>query len=163
MELLFIQMFKASGAAKIIVSEISDYRAKFAYDIGANRLVSHLKENLVKIVKEETLIGADVVVDTVGTLMKDAIGAARRGGRVLLFGQNYQAKTEITQNDITRGELTIMGSFIAKFTFPAAIKIIESNLLNLEKLITHRLPLENIHKGIEAMRKGKAIKVIVTP
>jgi len=161
--LLFIQMFKASGAGKIIVSEISEYRAKFAYESGASRVVNPLKDNLERIVKEETLVGADVVVDAVGTLVKSAMAIVRRGGRILLFGQNYQARAQVAQNDITRNELTMMGSFIARFTFPTAIKVIESKVLDLEKLITHRLPLEDVHKGIEAMRKGEAIKVIITP
>jgi len=69
----------------------------------------------------------------------------------------------IAQNDITRNELVILGSFIAKFTFPPTIKIIESRVLNLEKLITHRLSLSEIHRGIEAMRNQKAIKVVITP
>ena len=161
--LLFIQMFKASGAGKIIVSEISEYRAKFVYESGASRVVNPLKDNLERIVKEETLVGADVVVDAVGTLFRSAMAIVRRGGRILLFGQNYQARAQVAQNDITRNELTIMGSFIARFTFPTAIKVIESKVLDLEKLITHRLPLEDVHKGIEAMRKGEAIKVIITP
>lgn len=161
--LLFVQMFKASGAGKIIVSEISEYRAKFAYQSGASRVVNPLKDNLERIVKEETLVGADAVVDAVGTLFRSAMAIVRRGGSILLFGQNYQARTEVAQNDITRNELTLMGSFIARFTFPAAIKIIESKVLNLEKLITDKLPLEDIHKGIEAMRKGEAIKVIIRP
>ncbi|UCG94429.1 MAG: L-threonine 3-dehydrogenase, partial [Candidatus Aerophobus sp.] len=67
------------------------------------------------------------------------------------------------QNDITRNELVILGSFIAKFTFPPTIKIIESRVLNLEKLITHRLSLSEIHQGLEAMRNQKAIKVVITP
>lgn len=161
--LLFVQMFKVSGAGKIIVSEISEYRAKFAYQSGASRVVNPLQDNLERIVKEETLVGADVVVDAVGTLFGSAMAIVRRGGRILLFGQNYQAKTQVAQNDITRNELTVMGSFIARFTFPTAIKIIESKVLNLEKLITDKLPLEDIHKGIEAMRKGEAIKVIIRP
>jgi len=161
--LLFIQMFKTSGAGKVIVSEISEYRAKFAYESGASRVVNPLKDNLERIVKEETLIGADVVVDAVGTLFRNAMDIVRRGGRILLFGQNYQARAQVAQNDITRNELTIMGSFIARFTFPFAIKIIESKVLDLERLITHKLPLEDVHKGIEVMRKGEAIKVIITP
>lgn len=161
--LLFIQMFKASGAGKIIVSEISEYRAKFAYESGASRVVNPLKDNLERIVKEETLIGADVVVDAVGTLFRSAMAIVRRSGRILLFGQNYQARTQVAQNDITKNELTVMGNFISRFTFPFAIKIIESKVLDLEKLITHKLPLEDVHKGIEAMRKGEAIKVIITP
>ena len=161
--LLFIQMFKASGAGKIIVSEISEYRAKFACESGASRVVNPLKDNLERIVKEETIVGADVVVDAVGTLFRSAMAIVRRGGRILLFGQNYQARAQMAQNDITRNELTVMGSFIARFTFPFAIRIIESKVLDLEKLITHRIPLEDVHKGIEAMRKGEAIKVIITP
>ncbi len=161
--LLFIQMFKASGAGKIIVSEISEYRAKFAYESGASRVVNPLKDNLERIVKEETIVGADVVVDAVGTLFRSAMAIVRRGGRILLFGQNYQARAQVAQNDITKNELTVMGSFIARFTFPFAIKIIESKVLDLEKLITDKLPLAHVHEGIEAMRKGEAIKVIITP
>ncbi len=161
--LLFTQMFKASGAGKIIVSEVSEYRSKYARESGATTVVNPLKENLEEVVKKETVIGADIVVDAVGTLFKEAMKIVCRGGHILLFGQNYKAKTEITQNDITRNELTIFGNYIANFTFPLTVKIIESKILNLEKLITHRFPLKDIHKGIEAMRKQRAIKVIITP
>ncbi len=160
--LLFIQMFKASGAGKIIVSEISEYRGRYAKESGATRLVNPLKENLERAVKEEMVIGSDVVVDAVGTLFKQAMSIVRRGGRILLFGQNYKARAEIAQNDITRGELAVLGNYIAKFTFPLAVKIIESKILNLEKLITHRLSLKDIHKGIEAMKNQEAIKIVIT-
>jgi (R,R)-butanediol dehydrogenase/meso-butanediol dehydrogenase/diacetyl reductase len=103
------------------------------------------------------------VVDAVSVLFKVAMGIARRGGQILLFGQNYQATTQITQNDITRNEFVILGSFIAKFTFLSTIKIIESRVLNLEKLITHRLPLSEIHRGIEVIRNQRAIKVVIAP
>ena len=160
--LLFTRMFKASGAGKIIVSEPSQYRAKYAYNSGATRVVNPLKENLEKIVKEETIIGSDVIVDAVGTLFEETMGIVHRGGRFLLFGQNSKAKSTIVQNDITQRELTIMGSYIDKYTFPTAIKIIETGVLNLEELITHRFPLKDIHKGIEAMRNREAIKVVIT-
>jgi len=161
--LLFTQMFRASGAGKIIVSEISEYRGKYAKGSGATRLVNPLRENLEKVVKEETVIGSDVVVDAVGTLFKEAISIARRGGRILLFGQDYKARAKIAQNDITRNELVILGNYIAKFTFPPTVKIIESKILNLEKLITHKFSLKDIHKGIEEMRNQRAIKVVITP
>jgi len=161
--LLFTQMFKASGAGKIIVSEVSEYRSKYAKEGGATRVINPLKEDLEKVIKEETIIGSDVVVDAVGTLFKKAMKIARRDGRILLFGQNYKARAEIAQNDITRSELTVLGSFIAKFTFPPTVKIIESKILNLEKLITHRLSLKDIHRGIETMENRRAIKVVITP
>ena len=161
--LLFVQMFKASGAGKIIVSEVSEYRRKYAKESGATRIVNPLKEDLEKIVKEEVVIGSDVVVDAVGTLFKQAMKIVRRSGRILLFGQNHKARAEIAQNDITRSELVVLGNYIAKFTFPLAVKIIESKILNLEKLITHRFSLRDIHRGIKVMRDQKAIKVVIIP
>lgn len=161
--LLFTQMFKVSGAGKIIVSEVSECRGKYAKEAGATRVVNPLKEDLEKVVKEETVIGSDIVVDAVGTLFKQSINIVRRGGKILLFGQNYKARAEIAQNDITRGELVILGSYIAKFTFPLTIKIIESKILNLRKFITHRISLKDIHKGLQVMREQKAIKVVITP
>lgn len=161
--LLFTQMFKASGAGKIIVSEVSEYRSKYAKESGATRVINPLKEDLEKVVKEETVIGSDVVVDAVGALFKETMKIVRRDGKILLFGQNYKARAEIAQNDITRSELVILGNYIAKFTFPPTAKIIESKILNLEKLITHRLSLKDIHKGIEAMENRRAIKVVITP
>ena len=56
-----------------------------------------------------------------------------------------------------------MGSFIARFTFPQVIRILEAGILNVERLITHRFPLEKISEGLEVMRKGEAIKVIIKP
>ncbi|WP_018086712.1 zinc-dependent alcohol dehydrogenase family protein [Desulfurispora thermophila] len=162
--LYFTQIFKASGAGKIIVAEISSFRQHYARVSGADVVVNPAQENLVQIVQEHTGgLGADVVVDAVGTLLKDAIQIARRGGRILLFGQNQNARAEIAQNDITRNELTIMGSFIAKYTFPPTIKLIESGILPLEKLITHRLPLREIEQGFDAMRRGEAIEVVIFP
>ncbi len=161
--LLFTQMFKASGAGKIIISEVSEYRSEYIKESGATRIVNPLKEDLEKVVKEETVIGSDIVVDAVGTLFKQGTRIVRRGGRILLFGQNYKARAEIAQNDITRSELVVLGSYIAKFTFPLTVKIIESKILNLEKLITHRFSLKDIHRGIEVMRDRKAMKVVITP
>lgn len=161
--LLFVQMFKASGAGKIIISEVSEYRSEYIKESGATRIVNPLKEDLEKVVKEETVIGSDIVVDAVGTLFKQGTRIVRRGGRILLFGQNYKARAEIAQNDITRAELVVLGSYIAKFTFPLTVKIIESKILNLEKLITHRFSLKDIHRGIEVMRDQKAMKVVITP
>lgn len=48
--LLFTCFFKASGAAKIIVSEPSDYRRNLAVKCGATRVCDPKKEDLEKIV-----------------------------------------------------------------------------------------------------------------
>ena len=163
MGLLFVQMVKVAGAGKIIVSEISEPRAKKAYDSGASLVVNPQKEDLSSIVRGETGIGADVVIDAVGTLLVDSLQIVRKSGRILLFGLNEGFSTPIRQFEITHNSITVMGSYIERFNYSSAIALVEDGVLNLGKLITHRLPLKKIHKGIDLMRKGEAVKIILFP
>jgi len=157
----FAGLAKASGCRPVIMSEPVAFRRKFAKKSGATRVVNPEKEDLEKVVAEETGCGADVVVDAVGSLFSESIRLAARGGRVMLFGQNSKARAQIAQNDITRGELTVMGSYIARHTFPHALRLLERGVIQVRHLITHTVSLDKIHEGIEAMRSGKAMKVIV--
>ncbi|GFP19203.1 hypothetical protein HKBW3S03_00708 [Candidatus Hakubella thermalkaliphila] len=161
--LYFTLILKASGAGRLLVSEINDYRAHFARQSGADRVINPQSESLSEIVEEETGVGVDVVIDAVGSLITEALSSVRRGGRVLLFGMNARARAEIAQNDITRNEIRVMGSYIANNTFPAAIRVLERGLLNLRPLITHRLALAEIEEGIKLMREARAIEIVVRP
>lgn len=161
--LLFAQFFRAAGAGKIIVSEIAHARAQMARDLGVDIVVNPQAQDLVEIIRGETGIGADVVVDAVGVLCDVAAQAVRRGGRILLFGFNPHAAPKISQSIITRGEITIFGSYIAKHSFPRAVQIIERGILPLEKLITHRFALRDAATAIETMRRGAGIKIVVHP
>jgi threonine dehydrogenase-like Zn-dependent dehydrogenase len=160
--LLFIQMFKAAGAGKILVGEISSYRSEYALKLGADVVINPEKENLQQAVKEETGLGADVAVDTVGSLFRQAVEVVRLGGKILLFGMNQHARPPIKQYDITRNEITVMGTYIALNTFPLAVKTIERGVLDLEALISHKISLKEIHEGLNALKEGRATKVLVT-
>ena len=161
--LLFTQMFKANGAGKIIVSEVLERRCQCAKISGATTVVDPSRVDLRKATKKETPLGADIVVDAVGSLFKESIEIVRRGGKVLLFGQNANAISDITQNDITHKELRIMGSYAARYTFPLAIQILNSGVLHLDQLISHQIPLKDLKKWIKTRREGKAIKVVIIP
>jgi threonine dehydrogenase-like Zn-dependent dehydrogenase len=76
---------------------------------------------------------------------------------------NQHSSAQVKQNEITRNELSIIGSFIQRTAFPKVVRLIESGLLPLEKLITHRLKLSQIAEGLDAMRAGESMKVVVTP
>ena len=161
--LLFTLLFKSAGAGKIIVAEVNKFRSEFALKSGADLVVDPTSENLEKIVKEKTGLGADVVVDAVGSLFAQTLGLVRNGGSILLFGMNEKARGEIKQYDITRREIKVLGTFIANATFPPAVKMLENKVLEIKGLITHQFPLSKIKEGVELMRKGEAIKVIIKP
>jgi len=60
-------------------------------------------------------------------------------------------------------ELNVKGIWLANGTFPKAVKSIESRILNLHNMVTYKLPLEKISEGINLLKEGKAIKVVINP
>ncbi len=160
--LMFALAFKAAGAGKLIVTDVSPYRLEFARRIGVDAALD-ARGDTVTAICNLTGGGADVVVDAVGSLFPQAVPVATKGGKIVLFGMNQQARPTISQYDITRNELTVYGTFIGINTFPVAIKMLESGVLRPSVLISHRLPLARIAEGIELLRRGEAIKVVVTP
>lgn len=161
--LLFTSLFKASGAAKIIVSEISEMRRNAARECGATIVVDPNNEDLETVVKNETDGGADVVVEAVGPLLNQALSLVRKGGHVLQFGHDELARPAMQVADIVRNEITIDGAFIGRFSFEKVAKILESGVLPLDKVVSHRLPLSRVHEGLELLRQGNAIKVVLFP
>jgi (R,R)-butanediol dehydrogenase/meso-butanediol dehydrogenase/diacetyl reductase len=161
--LLFTSLLKASGAAKILVSEVSEYRRAAARDCGAARVVDPKHEDLAAVVREEMPGGADVVVEAVGPLLPQAIELAHSSGRVLQFGHDELARPAIPVAELLRKELTISGAFIGKFAFHKLPRILASGVLPLERIVSHQLPLSRVHEGIDLLRQGKGIKIVLHP
>jgi threonine dehydrogenase-like Zn-dependent dehydrogenase len=90
-----------------------------------------------------------------------AVKLARRGGHVILFGLRPHDNPTVNQYTITRYDLTIHGSFVGVKPFAQTIQLLESRRLRPSVLITHRLPLSELAHGVELMRSGRGIKVIV--
>lgn len=161
--LLFTGFFKAGGAAKIIVSEVSAYRRSIARECGATRVVDPRAESLSEVVSRETRGGADIVVEAVGPLLPEAVELVHAGGRILQFGHDELARPAFPVAELLRKEITIHGAFIGKFSFHRLPAILESGVLPLEKIVSHRLPLSQVHAGLDLLRKGEAIKVVLHP
>jgi threonine dehydrogenase-like Zn-dependent dehydrogenase len=161
--LLFTSIFRASGAAKIIVSEISEYRRKAAKACGATLVVDPNSQNLEEVVNRETQGGGDIVVEAVGPMLDQTLSLARSSGKIIHFGHDELARPTIRVGEITRKELTIYGAFIGRFRFERVARIIESGVLPLDKVVSHRLPLSKVHEGIDLLRQGKGIKIILAP
>ena len=167
MGLLYLQLLKDSEAARVIVCEIKDKRIADAKRFGAEIVIDPKKEDPTEVVKSLTDgRGADVVIEAAGspTATKQALSMIGRGGRIVLFGINPQGQeVPIQPFDITFRQIEIVGSFISNYTFHAALQLLNAGKFNLEDFITHRIKLTEIHKGIDLMRKGECIKVMVVP
>lgn len=161
--LIMAMMFKASGAGKVIIAERAPYRVEHARKMEIGRAVDVSTESLKDVVAEETGIGVDVVADVTGSQLATAIDLARKGGKVLVFGVNTQAVAQFPQSDVTFKELQVLGTWLANATFPEAVRVLESGVLNIGGLVTHSIPLTGIHQGLETLARGEAVKIIVNP
>jgi threonine dehydrogenase-like Zn-dependent dehydrogenase len=161
--LMFLMLFSAAGAGKVFVIEPVESRRKAAIDFGATHVFDSSGPDSARAIKAVNGIGADIVVDAAGILLPDALEIVRPGGRVVLFGLNQHAEHSIKQYLVTRYEITILGSFIQRTEFPKVVRLLESGILPLERLVTHRITLDEMSLGFEAMRSGEAIKVVAEP
>ena len=56
---------------------------------------------------------------------------------------------------------SIYGSTKPERDFPETLDLFRERRLPLDRLITHRLPLEEAERGFELMRSGDAIRVVL--
>ena len=158
---LFTAVFRAAGVSPIVVIEPTEARQAVVKAVGADEA---LAPDAFEARRAELFpTGADIVVDAVGTRFAAAVDEAALGGRIVLFGQNYNARPEVHQYTITARSLTVMGTYITNFTFPQAIRMVEQGILNLAPMVTHVLPLERLSEGLGLLRSGAATKVVITP
>jgi 2-desacetyl-2-hydroxyethyl bacteriochlorophyllide A dehydrogenase len=162
--LLYVMLFKAAGASPLIVSEPAAQRAAWARELGADIVVNPTASDVEAAVRELTGgRGADVAIDSVGGLLSSAVASVRKRGRVFIFGLNERADAVLRPADLVYKELAVSGVYIARGTFPLAVDLLTENALGFDRLLTHRLQLEQIDKAIELLRTGEAVKALVVP
>lgn len=160
---------RAKGARKIILADIQAKRLEMAKPFGADIFVDSSKEDLVEVVKRETDgVGADVIIVAApsGQAQEQALQMVAKGGRISFFGglPGDRANITLNSNIVHYNEVSIFGAYASnKYQYYEAAMLLSSGRVSLKKLITHVLPLEELVKGIELVRQGEALKVVIKP
>ena len=166
--LMGVNIAKAMKSKKIIAIEINDFRINLAKELGADVVINPLKEDVIKRVLEETDgRGVDVVTEFSGN--KSAIEAAfkyvKRGGKMSLLGI---ASTDIDidlSNDIVFKGISIygvVGRLMFK-TWDQLTDMIMNHQLDLEKIVTHFYPFDQMEEAMATMISGNSGKVVLIP
>jgi 2-desacetyl-2-hydroxyethyl bacteriochlorophyllide A dehydrogenase len=100
--------------------------------------------------------GYDLVFEAAGTTdaAATAIGAARRGGTIVLVGlPPHGATVPLAVDDAVNNDLTILGSFSYTSTsWRAIVTLLNSGQIRPGFLITHRFPLAEWEQAIATLR-----------
>lgn len=161
--LLFLAALRTAGAGRLLAVEPAAARADLARRIGADHVMDPTGGDVAPAVRDLLPDGPTLVIDAVGTQLAAAVSMADRRGRIVLFGMNTQARPEVPQIEITEKELEIVGSYVGQHSFPDAIRLLESGVIDLEPIVSHVVTLDELSDTIEAMRRGEVIKTVVTP
>jgi len=164
--LLCMMVAKAAGAARLVAVDPSPYARKKALELGATHVVDPAGEDAKKRVYEIMPDGPDVVVEAAGPIeaVRLAADLRRRGTRWNVFGITTHETFELDGGRTHFLEARMDASFgTTPLAMQKAIRLMESGLVNTEKIITHRFPLAEIHKALEVMGGADRNKVIINP
>jgi threonine dehydrogenase-like Zn-dependent dehydrogenase len=161
--LMFTALFAAAGV-HVITVEPAAARAQLASKLGARETLDPRKVDVVAEVLDLTGgIGADIAVDAVGSQLATVLRVARPAGRVVLFGMNTTARSEVAQERITRRELSIFGSFIGgRELMPMAVSVLERGVVDLAPMVAPPVDIEGLPAALDEFRGGGVVKVEVS-
>ena len=154
--LLNIQLAKLNKA-RVIATDIDDYRLKKAREFGADEVIN---------AKQDLKVKADRVIICTGALaaFEQAFQCIDRKGIVLLFAIPEQ-NIEIPTADFWRNEITLTASYgAAPVDLKESLELIKESRIKVKEMITHRLPLTHIQKGFKIVSSAKkSLKVALIP
>lgn len=166
--LLWTQLMKNSMKGNLIQTEIIESRRNLALQLGADFAINPQHENLAKKVREIAPEGVDIIIDATGSsqAIQESLPSLKKGGTLMIFGICCPGENLIVPAyDMFENEWKIIGSKMLPHKMNTAVRILESGLIESEKIVTQALGLNEIEEGLEWVLKepGKAIKFFVDP
>ena len=166
---MMIDLARHMGATKVIGVQRSKLRMEIARTYEADAYVASEEEDVVKRCRELTGgEGPDVVITAAGSVEshEQAIEMVAHRGYVNLFGglKKTERPMSVLSNTIHYKECFVTGSHgCVPRHHEVAVKLLETGMVRVKPLITHRFPLTEINKAFETMESRQGMKIVVEP
>ena len=158
---------KAKSPRLVIALDMSPAKLELATACGADVIINIGQEDAVARVMELTDgYGADVYLEGTGhpSAVGQGLNLLRKLGTYVeysVFGSDVTVDWSIISDD---KELDVRGAHLGPHCWPAAIRMIESGKLPMERICTHQLPLAQFQEGLDLVAAGdKSVKVSLIP
>src|SRR5450830_130020 len=161
-----IQGAKMVGADKIIGVDINPARQEMARQFGMTHFINPKEvENVVDAIVQLTDGGADYSFECIGNtqVMRQALECTHKGwGRSIIIGV-AEAGAEISTRPFQlvtgrKWEGSAFGGARGRTDVPKIVDWYMEGKINIDDLITHTMPLEDINKGFDLMKRGESIR-----
>ncbi len=153
-----------AGARYVIITDMNEYRLNLARQMGVTRAVNVATDDLKQIMSElHMLEGFDVGLEMSGNAraQKQLFELMNNGGRVSLLGIPA-GECPVNWNDIIFKGLQLKGIYGREMfeTWYKMAAMVRSGL-DINRIITHRMPVDEFERGFEVMRSGQSGKVLL--
>ena len=165
-----VQGARMAGADKIIGVDINPAREAMARSFGMTHFVNPktLAGDVVPHLVELTGGGADYTFECVGstTLMRQALECCHRGWGVSVIVGVAGAGQEISTRpfQLVTGRVwmgSAFGGARGRTDVPKIVDWYMEGKIEIDRLITHKLPLERINEGFDLMHAGESIRTVI--
>ena len=165
-----IQGARMAGAAQIVGVDINPAKVELARKFGMTDFVNphDLSGDIVAHLVDLTKGGADYSFDCTGnvTVMRQALECCHKGwGQSIIIGvapSGAEISTrpfQLVTGRVWKG--SAFGGARGRTDVPKIVDWYMDGKINIDDLITHRLPLERINEGFDLMHEGKSIRAVV--
>ena len=162
--LLIVQLARLSRAANIIATDKLVHRLEAAGSMGATKAI--LAEGGAEI--QEVMAatggrGVNIAFEVAGEqeAVEMSFAAVLPGGKVILAGIPANDITSFPASVARRKGLTIKMVRRMKHTYPRAIELVSTGLVDVRSLVTHRFPLVKAVEAFAVAQRREGIKVII--
>ncbi|MBA8991106.1 threonine dehydrogenase-like Zn-dependent dehydrogenase [Curtobacterium pusillum] len=153
---------------RIIALDVVEAKLDLARKVGADITINIAEDDAVARVKELTDgYGADVYIEATGhpSAVPQGLNLLRKLGTFVeysVFKDNVSVDWSIISDD---KELDIRGAHLGPHTWPAAIKLLETETLPMSEICTHQFPLEQFQEALDLVgdSAGASVKVSIIP
>jgi alcohol dehydrogenase len=158
----------AAGARQVVAIDKLDSKLEFAKKLGATHTFRADDPDLVANVKAATNGGVEVAVEAASTVvaLDTAYKITRRGGTTVTVSLPPPTHTlNVPAVNLVVEERTLKGSFLGSAVpqrdLPRFISLYLAGKLPIDKLVTHRIKLDEINLGFDRLANGEAIRQVI--
>jgi S-(hydroxymethyl)glutathione dehydrogenase/alcohol dehydrogenase len=163
-----IQGARLSGASRIIAIDRIPAKLDMARDNGATDVVDASSGDAVAAVRELTGGGTDHAVEVVGSsaTISQAYAMARRGGALTIVGAGtfddvVSFPVLGLMVDSKRVQGSVYGGADPARDFPRMLALHEAGQLELDRLVTRRITLDDVNDAFRAMTAGEVARSVI--
>jgi len=163
-----LQGCRIAGAGRVIAVDNQPWKLELAQSLGATDTVNAAEGDPVAQLMELTGGGVDYAFECIGLkpTIEQAVAMAKKGGAAVLVGVlPVTEKVELSAADITLSEKRVLGSFMGSNAFrrdmPQYVDFYLDGRLQLDEMISKRIPLDEINPAFDAMRAGEVARSVI--